>query len=434
MPSYAYVALDAHGGESRGALEVRTLDEAVRRLREMGLFPTCVVEHRLRAPGSHAFDTDVFLLASRLATAAGRALRQRVSLRLPARHLTLFTRQVATFIEAGLPLLRGLRLLEQQETRPGLRRVINDVCDSIENGSTFSQALALHPRAFNRLFVSMVKAGEASGALDAVLARLASFMERSQRLKDRVIGALYYPLAVLFVASGVTTLLMLYVLPRFRTVFEGMAVGARLPAFTEFVFRLSDLAVKHAPALVVAAAVVALAVRWLKRTPQGLFAWDYLKLHVPVFGLLFRKVAVARFTRTLGTLLGSGVPVLQALTIVKESAGNALLARAVHAVHESVKQGDSLAGPLRASSLFPPLVTGMVEVGEQTGALPEMLTRIADRYEDEVDTAAGALTSLLEPVMILFLAVVVGGIVIAMFLPLLGAAAMLSGSANPVTD
>ena len=317
-----------------------------------------------------------------------------------------------------MPLLRGLRILrEQAESRP-LRRVIDHLSVTIENGGSFAEALAMHPRVFNRLYEYMVKAGEISGALDVTLRRLADFMEKAQKIKGKVKAAMYYPCAVLCVAMGILTLLMTYVVPRFKDVLEGLLGGGQMPAFTMFVLRISE-AVKH-NLLFVAIAVATLGVAFLLalRTGWGRRCFDYLKLTMPVVGPLFRKVAISRFTRTLGTLAGNGVPILQALTIVKETAGNVVVGQVIADVHQRVKEGDPIAPALKASSVFPAMVAGMVDVGEQTGALPEMLMKIADTYDDEVDNSVSAMTSLLEPIMIIFLAVVVGSIVIALFLPL----------------
>src|SRR5436189_251670 len=310
-------------------------------------------------------------------------------------------------------------VLEKQEKHPTLKQIVGELGLAIEGGSTFSEALAQHPKVFNRLFVNMVKAGELGGVLEVVLARLSEFMEKAQKIKGKVIAAMFYPVAVLVVATGILIILMVKVVPSFEQVFIGMAEGAQLPAFTRLVLGISRAIKDNILVTLGVVAVFVVLFLLFKRTKFGRHVWDKFKLKVPVIGPVVNKVAISRFTRTLGTLISSGVPILQALTIVKETAGNVIVSDAVGAVHESVKEGETITAPLEASGVFPPMVISMVDVGEQTGALPEMLLKIADNYDDEVDNAVAAMTSLLEPIMIVFLAVIVGSIVIAMFLPLI---------------
>jgi type IV pilus assembly protein PilC len=330
----------------------------------------------------------------------------------------VFTRQTATLLEAGMPLLRGLRLIREQESNACLRQVIEQLGDSIEGGASISEAMSQHPRTFNRLYLQMVRAGELSGALDVVLRRLADLMEKAQRIKNKVVSALFYPAAVLFVAIAVLGVLIVFVVPRFNEIFSGLMNGKPMPAFTQFVLGISTFARDHLFLTIGFLGALVVGVTALGRTRAGRGMLDRLKLSLPLFGELLRKTAVVRFTRTLGTLVTNGVPILQALQVVKDTTGNVVVSKAVQAVHDSVADGETISTPLRMSGVFPALVTGMVDIGEQTGALPEMLTKIADTYEDEVDHTVSALTSLLEPVMIVFLAVIVGAIVIALFLPL----------------
>jgi type IV pilus assembly protein PilC len=414
MSSYAYVAVDPSGSEARGILEVADQSEALRRIKEMGLFPTRLLEARAKKER---------LSTSQNAKGKRRANAFDISL-FPARvkpwALMVFTRQLATLIDAGMPLLRGLKILEEQEENRTLKKVIGSIADSIENGSSCAEAVAMHPKVFSSLYVNMVHAGEISGALDVTLERLADFQEKAHRVKGKIKAAMFYPCAVMTVAFGIVVLLMVYVVPRFKAVFEGLMNGRPLPAFTTFVFGISESIKNHSlVALIVAAAATASFIAAL-RTKFGRMAFDYFKLKMPVLGLLFRKAAISRFARTLGTLVGNGVPILQALKIVKETAGNVVIGSIISCLHESVKQGDPLAPTLKAApKIFPLIVSGMIDVGEQTGALPEMLNKIADNYDNEVDNAATAMTSLLEPIMIVFLAVIVGSIVIAMFWPII---------------
>ena len=414
MSNYSYVAVDPRGIEMRGTLEVPDQNEALRRIKDMGLFPTRLFEERKLSKPPKNKPGRVIPVGKSLETLLPPFCR-----RVKPAVLTVFTRQLATLMEAGMPLLRGLRILEQQEETPVLKRVIGGLAESIESGNSLAEAVAAHPRVFNALYHNMVRAGEISGALEITLKRLAEFMEKAQRIKGKIKAAMFYPCSVLFVAGVILTVLMVYVVPRFKQVFEGLTNGRSLPPFSMFVFQLSEAVKNH---LLLAALVVigfCVAFGALVQTKWGRYVVDRLKLAAPVLGPLFRKVAISRFARTLGTLVGSGVPILQALTIVKETAGNVVVGRIISKVHEDVKQGEPIAPTLKASRIFPLMVAGMVDVGEQTGALPEMLMKVADNFDDEVDNAASALTSLLEPVMIVFLAVIVGSIVIAMFLPLI---------------
>jgi type IV pilus assembly protein PilC len=326
---------------------------------------------------------------------------------------------LATLVDAGLPLLRGLRVLEKQERNATLKKIIGDLALSIEGGSTFSEGLAQHPKVFNRLYVNMVKAGELGGVLEVVLTRLAEFMEKAQKIKGKVVAAMFYPVAVITVATVIMGILLTVVIPRFKEVFAGLGEGRELPKFTRIVLGISAVVKDHFIYTVIGVIAFAILFSLFKRTKFGRHAWDKFKLKVPVLGPVVSKVAISRFTRTLGTLVSSGVPILQALTIVKETSGNVIVGNAVSAVHDSVKEGETITAPLEGSGVFPPMVISMVDVGEQTGALPEMLLKIADNYDEEVDNAVAAMTSLLEPIMIVCLAVVVGSIVIAMFLPLI---------------
>jgi type IV pilus assembly protein PilC len=327
---------------------------------------------------------------------------------------------LATLVDAGLPLLRGLRVLERQEKQATLKRIIGELAVAIEGGSTFSEGLAQHPKVFNRLYVNMVKAGELGGVLEVVLNRLAEFMEKAQKIKGKVVAAMFYPCAVILVAVAILVVLMVFVIPKFETIFAEMLEGQGLPAFTNFVLAISRVVAQHFLITLGSLVVAFIAFRlFVGKTRFGRKLFDRFKLHFPVLGPVVSKVAISRFARTLGTLVSSGVPILQALTIVKETSGNVIISEAVNAVHESVKEGETITAPLEACNVFPPMVISMVDVGEQTGALPEMLLKVADTYDDEVDNAVAAMTSLLEPIMIVFLAVVVGSIVIAMFLPLI---------------
>src|SRR5438477_9882723 len=332
----------------------------------------------------------------------------------------IFTRQLATLIDSGLPLLRSLTVLAKQERDKVLQNTINKLADSVQSGNTFSDALALHPRIFNNLFVNMVIAGEVGGVLETVLNRLSEFQEKAAKIKNNVVAAMVYPIIVMTMAVGIMAFLLVFIVPKFETIFHDMLGDKPLPAITQFVIGVSNALKDHG--LVVLGVVVATvaAYKLIARTRAGRFVIDRLKLRIPLFGNLNRKTAISRFSRTLGTLVTSGVPILQALNITRETAGNAAIADAISNVHDSVQEGESIVQPLEASRAFPPMVVSMIDVGEETGQLPEMLLKIADVYDDEVDNSVAALTSLLEPMMIVFLAAIVGTIVVALFLPLIG--------------
>lgn len=332
--------------------------------------------------------------------------------------LGVFTRQLATLLRAGVPLVRGLDILGRQERSVGLRPVIHRIAGQIRAGKSFSQSLAEHPRVFDRLYVSMVRAGEAAGGLDPVLERLARFAEARIRLRARMRAAMIYPAVVLAAAGGVLTGLVAFVVPRFQQLFADLLRGAALPALTQAVLDVSALVRAHGAALLATVAAIVVALALARRTRRGQRWCDTVALRAPVFGKFLAKSLVARLARTLGTLLASGVPVLVALAITRETCGNARIAETLTRVHDRVKAGEPMSQPLGQSPLIPPLVTSLVEIGEHTGQLPAMLARVAEIYEEEVETASTSLGAALEPLLILVLAAVVGVIVVALFLPI----------------
>jgi type IV pilus assembly protein PilC len=424
MPRYTYVAMDARGQESTGLVEASSTNEAIGQLRQAGYYPTDVFEEGRSAPTS-AKATKVAKTKTKAVRAAAppKASRKGVVLferkTIKPRVLMIFTRQLATLIDAGLPLLRALTVLAKQERDAVLKKTITNLSDAVQGGSTFSEGLAQHPRIFNDLYVNMVRAGELGGVLELVLSRLAEFQEKAQKIKNKVVAAMVYPIIVMFLALAIMAFLLVFIVPRFEAIFQDMLGDKPLPTITLFVIGVSN-AVKNQWVIIVGAIVLAtVALQFIGRTAGGRAAIDRFKLRVPLFGDLLRKTAISRFTRTLGTLVTSGVPILQALNITRETAGNSNIAAAITKVHDSVKEGESIVQPLEASGEFPPMVVSMIDVGEETGQLPEMLLKIAEVYDDEVDNSVAGLTSMLEPIMIVFLAVVVGTIVIALFMPLI---------------
>ncbi|MGH8092650.1 MAG: type II secretion system F family protein [Chthoniobacterales bacterium] len=418
MPRFNYVALDARGQELTGLVEAASTNDAIGQLRQAGYFPTSVFEEGLGV----AVGKKIRGRGAKAAPAAqnkrkGFVLLERKTVK--AKTLMVFTRQLATLIDAGLPLLRGLNVLSKQEHDIVLKKTIDQLSGAVQGGSTFSESLALHPRIFDRLYVNMVKAGELGGVLDLVLSRLAEFQEKAQRVKNKVVAAMIYPAIVLVLAFGIMSFLLVFIVPKFQQIFHDMLGDKPLPAITQFVINLSDTFKDHWLILVGVLVALVAGYKFISRTTRGRTVIDSLKLRAPLFGDLNRKTAISRFARTLGTLVTSGVPILQALNITRETAGNVVIGDAILMVHDSVKEGESIVQPLEASGAFPPMVISMVDVGEETGQLPEMLLKIAEVYDDEVDNSVAGLTSMLEPIMIVFLALIVGTIVIALFMPLI---------------
>ena len=402
MSKFSYVAKDGRGKEVKGAVEAASAAQAHEMLRQNGLTPT------------------------RIAEAKGGGLNASVNIKLPAflrpkvktKDLCILTRQLATLVDSGLPLVRGLRILQKQTKNSTLKDTLGQMTDAVESGSNFSEALAQHPKIFNNLYVNMAKAGEAGGVLEQVLNRLAEFLEKAERIKNKVKSAMTYPIVVLCAAVGITGFLMATVIPKFEQIFADLMSGKPLPPLTKAVVDFSKNFTSQAPIFVGGIVLIVIVVRLWGKTKRGRYAIDWIKLNMPVLGDLTRKSSIGRSTRTLGTLMASGVPVLQALTIVRDTAGTAVVAKAYQDIHENVKEGESMTAPMEASGVFPGMVVSMVDVGEETGALPDMLNRIANTYDEEVDTAVDAMTSIIEPCLIIVLALVVGTIVIAMFQPL----------------
>jgi type IV pilus assembly protein PilC len=422
MPRFTYVALDARGQESTGLVEAASTNEAIGQLRQAGYFPTNVYEEgRGGGRDGKTAKTAAPKAAKSAKTAVGGkkniVLFQRKTIK--NKTLMVFTRQLATLIDAGLPLLRGLNVLAKQERDKVLKGTIDKLAESVQGGSTFSEGLAQHPKIFNNLYVNMVKAGELGGVLEVVLGRLAEFQEKAQKIKNKVVAAMVYPVIVLVLAMAIMAFLLVFIVPKFEQIFHDMLGDKPLPAITQFVIGVSNIVKNHGFILLGVIVGLIVGYKFAVRTTRGRAIVDRIKLTVPLFGDLLRKTAISRFSRTLGTLVTSGVPILQALNITRETAGNTVIAKAINQVHDSVKEGESIVQPLEASGAFPPMVISMIDVGEETGQLPEMLLKIAEVYDDEVDNAVAGLTSMLEPIMIVFLAIVVGTIVIALFTPLI---------------
>mgnify|MGYP003753471711 FL=1 len=422
MARFKFTALDAKGKEVHGEIDADSQSAAVARIREKQYFPT-KVEEISGGGGAPAARAAAPKSALQMEIKMPKFLQGGVK----SKQLTTFTRQLSTLVNAGLPLMRAMRVLQRQEKNPALKDAVLQMAESIESGSTFAEAMAAHPKIFDRLFVNMVKAGEIGGVLDVVLARLAEFQEKAEKIKGKVKSAMTYPIVVLVMALSILTFLMMFIVPKFADIFADLMGGKGMPMLTQFVMNASSVMVHRLPIVVIVIVALVVIIKLLAKTTGGRYALDKFKLNAPVFGTLISKNSISRFTRTLGTLMSSGVPVLQALNIVKETVGNEVISKAVAMIHDAVKEGENMAPPIASSKVFPPMVVSMVEVGEETGALPDMLNKIADSYDDDVDNAVAAMTSIIEPVLIIFLAVVVGTIVIALFLPLVSIIGGLSG-------
>lgn len=439
MATFQYIAKDAAGNVTRGQVDAADRNSAIASVRAMGLLPTALGEVKSASAPQQSGAPARKGGPAPAPKKKGKGLQTEINLnikmpswmrgKIKTKVLTQFTRQLATLVNAGLPLMRGLEVLKRQMRDKQMKEALDGISDNIASGGTFSEALTQYPKIFDNLYVNMVKAGEAGGVLEVVLARLAEFAEKSEKIKNKVKGAMIYPIVVLVAAVGITAFLLVMVIPKFQQVFADMLGGKALPAITQWVIDLSEY-VKH-NGLTIAIIVVALIIlkKIIGKTEPGAKFFDWCALRTPVTGTLVQRTAVSRVTRTLGTLLSSGVPILQSLVIVRDTTGNRIVSKALQDVHDAVKEGEGMTQPLSQCWVFPPMVVSMVEVGEETGALADMLTRIANTYDDEVDNAVAGMTAAIEPALIIVLAVIVGTIVIAMFLPMISIITEVSGGA-----
>ncbi|MGC3990893.1 MAG: type II secretion system F family protein [Chthoniobacteraceae bacterium] len=404
MITFAYQARDAAGKTISGVQEAVNEENAINTLMSRGLMVLSISQK-----------------------AGGRALKPIGT--VPETDLVLFTRQLATMVDAGLPLVTALTTLFEQcdpKRQMNLRRVIGDLTARVQQGDTFSESVAKHPRIFSRLYVSMVKAGEGGGLLAEILDRLASFLEASARLKKKVKSAMTYPVIVVCIALGITTFLIVRVVPVFAQIFADF--GANLPGPTQFLIDLSDFIRGEWYFLVGGIVAAIFGCRWFVRTERGAEIWDRYKLKLPIFGPLVHKICMTRFARTFAQLIRSGVPILEVMAIVGETAGNILVAKAIKEVATDVEKGDTLNFAMSRQKIFPPMLLRMIAAGESTGKIDAMLEKMADFWDEEIEAMLNSLTSLIEPLLIVFLGVVVGGIVIAMFLPIFKLNDIVSGS------
>ena len=420
MPKYSYTAIDQNGKQKSGSLNAGSEEEAKGKLSAMGLMLTDLSEGKQTKSEPKAKSTPAKAKKKKGAGLAfGKPVKQT--------ELTTFTRQLATLLEAGLPLLRALEVMIRQERNERFKSVMEQIADQVKSGNSFSDGLAQHPKVFDRLYVNMIKAGEAGGVLDVVLGRLAGFMEKAEKTRKKVQSAMVYPLVVVSVAVAIVALLMVVVVPKFQSIFEDMLEGKALPAPTQLVINISNFAKDNILLSILLLVAVFVALKFLLKTPIGAKGFNWSSINFPKVGDLVRKVNIARITRTFGTLLSSGVPILQAINITKDITGNSFFSDALTRVHDSVRDGEPLARQMDREKVFPNMVTSMIDVGEETGELAGMRNRVADNYDEDVDNAVSGITSIIEPIMIVFLAVVVGFIVIALFLPIVEIIKQLSG-------
>jgi len=398
MAKFSFRAQDPSGKTVKGTVDAASGAEVTEGLRRKNLVVLKVEELRGKAPGG---------LAAKFALAQGTRKGE----------VELFTRQLSTMISSGIPLLECLEILADQAESPAMRKALTTVIDDIRNGSDLSAALGRFPKIFTSIYVSMVKAGEASGQLDEILSRLADYLEATAKLKREIKSAMTYPVVSMFLVLGITAFLMIVIVPKFKEIFDGL--GVELPGVTKAVMNTSMFMQQQAAMFAgIIVAVITGFITW-KRSPPGRRVWDRVVLKFPIFGNLFRKVALSRFSRTFSTMIKSGVPILGSLEIVAETAGNSLIKKAVIGAMESVRQGDTLAGPLSREPVFPPMVVRMIGIGERSGALEALLSKISEFYDQQVEAEVKGLTSLIEPLLIAVMGIVVGGIVLAVFLPIM---------------
>ncbi|MBE3097889.1 MAG: type II secretion system F family protein [Planctomycetes bacterium] len=404
MPLFEYEAVDSQGRDVKAEIDAASQKDAADKVRALGLFARDVRQKARRGPAPSAEPK--------------KKARTFAIGRVNAKQLTQFTRQMSTLQDAGLPILRSLRILEGQ-TKPGiLKNALMDIIEDVEAGSTLSEAMEKHPKAFDRLYVHTVRAGEAGGVLDQILRKLAEFMEKAQALRRRIVGAMVYPTMVIGVAILIVSLIMVFIVPRFEEIFQRFEIKGGLPPPTRILITTSHAIYGYWYLIPLIPLSLYGALRMLKASTAGRYAMDWVKMKIPIVGSIVNRQAIAKFARTLGTLIAAGVPILEALNITRETVGNEVVSRALLQVHDSIREGESIAGPLRQSGVVDPIVVNMVDVGEETGELDKMLLKVADTYDEEVDHLVGSLVNAMEPVMIIFLGSTIGFIVVSLFLPL----------------
>jgi type IV pilus assembly protein PilC len=427
MALFAFEAMNSSGQEVKDEIEANSSEEAIAKIRGKGYFPTKVREKAAKKAKTKGPK------AGKDAPTENLTKKRKMPISIggvPRKQLVNFTRQLSTLQDAGLPILRSLQILEQQQ-KPGLlKAIVGGVADEVEGGGTLSDAMAKYPKAFDKLYCNMISAGELGGVLDIILQRLADFMEKAAKLKKKVIGAMIYPVVVISIAVGIVSMIMIFVIPKFEQIFKDF--GTQLPPITQVLLFVSNWFAKQYGWAYVLISPIAflLLVKLLRLSEGGKYFVDAVKLKIPILGGILGKTAIARFTRTLGTLIAAGVPILDALNITKETCGNEVYARALLKVHDAIREGESMAAPLKATKVCDTIVVNMVDVGEETGDLDKMLIKVADNYDSDVDVLVGSLISILEPVMVVILGLIVGFIVVALFAPMISLIQAVSGPSH----
>lgn len=426
MAMFQYVAMNSSGQEVKDTIEANTAEEAVQKIRAKGQYPTKVKQQAEKkakagkkgAAAAGGEEAGPITPKKKMPFAIGGVSQKQ---------LVNFTRQLSTLQDAGLPILRSLQILEQQQ-KPGLMKaIVGGVADEVEGGGSLSEAMAKFPKAFDKLYVNMINAGEAGGVLDIILNRLADFMEKAAKLKKKVIGAMIYPGVVISIAVAIVSMIMIFVIPKFKQIFDDF--NLKLPKVTQL---LLDFATWFGPGfgwlyMLLSPVVFTLVIKLIRMSDGGKYFVDAVKIRIPVMGTIISKGSIARFTRTLGTLISAGVPILDAINITKETSGNEVYARALGKVHDAIREGESMAEPLKATKVVDSIVVNMIDVGEETGDLDKMLIKVADNYDSDVDVAVSSLISILEPIMVVVLGIIVGFIVIALFMPMIALIQGVSG-------
>lgn len=424
MATFVYEALNAAGKPQKGTIEANTTEEAIQRIKAQGYFPTSVREQAAKKAAGVTAGEAVKIKKKKGGMGLGN---------VSPKIMTTFTRQLSTLQDAGLPLLRSLQILESQQKPGKMKNILIGVCEEVEGGSSLSEAMGKYPKAFSHLYVKMVNAGEIGGVLDIILQRLAEFMEKAQRLKRKIRGAMVYPIVVITIAGLILTGIMIFIIPKFEEIFRDF--GVSLPAITRGLIFTSRWVAGANPGqslpgwVFILPSPIIIIVLWklIRAAGPGRAATDWIILHLPIFGPIVKKTVIARFTRTLGTLVSAGVPILEAIRITKDTCGNYVFEKALQGVYDSIREGEGFAGPLRESKTCDAIVVNMIDVGEETGELDAMLMKVADNYDEEVDVAVASLVSLLEPLMVVVLGGMVGTIVVAMFMPMVSMIEALQG-------
>ena len=414
MPTFKFQAVDSKGASVKDIVEALSSEEALDTIRDKGFYPTKIKEVRDKTSTKHTSSEKRKSSLSSITIG-----------KVSEKQINPFTRQLSTLQNADIPVVQSLTILESQMKKGLLKNAIGEIISDIKGGDTLSISMSKHPKVFDKLYVNLINAGEISGALDIVLERLATYREKSQKLKRKIISAMRYPATVITASCLILTCIMIFIIPRFAMMFEEM--GIALPFLTLAIITISNFLITHWYSIFGIPIAVFVLIKLIGKINKCKLVIDKLKFKIPIFGSLINKSVISRFARTLATLISSGVPILEALNNVKNITGNAAMTKAVNMIHDSIREGESIASPLRESKICEPMVVNMIEIGEQTGELDKMLVKVADNYDNEIDSIVESMTSMLEPLIVIFLGISVGTIVVALFLPLIKLMSSLGG-------